>query len=86
MNNPAVASRNFGIILYAITPAASNLIVDKSSIAANNDQTLNYIVSSASTDPLINISNLHMGCKNKRCRSLMYFSVTFTNRIVAVDE
>ncbi|EAS07615.2 hypothetical protein TTHERM_00919640 (macronuclear) [Tetrahymena thermophila SB210] len=86
MNNPAITPpTKFGITLYASSAATPLLIVDQSA-SINGAQPLTYINSSPATDPTIVFQNLYMGCQNQRCRTLMYFSVTFTNRIVAVDE
>ncbi|KAL4471203.1 hypothetical protein ABPG72_007570 [Tetrahymena utriculariae] len=86
MNSPPTTpSTYFGITLYASSAATPQNIVDQSTIF-NGAQPLTYINSSPSTDPSISFTNLYMGCLNQRCRTLMYFSIVFTNRIVAVDE
>lgn len=83
--NPVIPSRRFGITIYATSVASAALIVDQST-SSNNQQDLFYQDSAALTDPEILFSDLEMGCTNKRCRTYMYFSITFMRRMVAADE
>ncbi|KAL4429313.1 hypothetical protein ABPG74_002299 [Tetrahymena malaccensis] len=86
MGSPATTPATyFGITLYASSPGTPQKIIDQSTLY-NGAQPLTYINSSPSTDPSIAFTNLYMGCQNQRCRTQMYFSIAFTNRIVAVDE